>query len=38
VEKWKSDKGILGDVAGQGYAYQEQQPSGKEMIEFHVDN
>jgi hypothetical protein len=38
VEKWKSEKRILGNVAGHGYAYQEQQPSGKEMIEFHVGN
>ncbi len=38
MEKWKSEKRILGDVAGHVYAYQGQQPSGKEMIEFHVDN
>ncbi|KAI2500759.1 hypothetical protein MHU86_13738 [Fragilaria crotonensis] len=28
---------ISDDVGGQGYSYQEQ-PSGKEMIEFHVDD
>ncbi|KAI2506135.1 hypothetical protein MHU86_8270 [Fragilaria crotonensis] len=37
VEKWKSEKRISDDVGGQGYSYQEQ-PSGKEMIEFHVDD
>ena len=37
VEKWKSEQRIPEFVAGQGYAYQEQ-PSCKEMIEFHVDD
>ena len=33
MEKWKPE-----NVAGQGYDYQEQQLSGKEMIEFHMDD
>jgi hypothetical protein len=38
METWKSEKRSLGNVAGQGYAYQEQQPSGKAIIELHVDH
>ena len=37
VEKWKSEKRISDDAAGQGYAYREQ-ISGEQMIEFHVDD
>jgi hypothetical protein len=37
VEKWKSENRISDDAAGRGYTYQEQ-TSGIQMIEFHVDD
>jgi hypothetical protein len=39
VEKWKSEKQISedADTAGRGYTYQEEH-TGKEMVEFHVDD